>query len=272
MKFYFAIICAFTLISSCHSARKSAGRSVSPVPAIDTLTFLPVAGNDSIEKLNNALAAFNKNKIDFSTFSAKIDVDAEDNKGKKPGVSATLRMIKDSAIWISISATFLNIEVYRVFINRDSIVVMNKTDKTVAYKSIGYLQEVTNIPLSFIDLQNLLIGNAIFVDGETVSLLSNDNLITLLFLSSGYTNYLTLGINDYSLVKSVIKENVAGGKRSAELEFSDFVMANNLKFSTKRRILARDENTLDIHLNFRQFEFNKQLSVAFSVPKNYKSK
>jgi len=40
-------------------------------------------------------------------------------------------------------------------------------------------------------------------------------------------------------------------------------------FSTVRHITVSEKNKLDIRLQFKQVEFNKELSVYFSVPKNY---
>ena len=67
-----------------------------------------------------------KKHIDFRSFSAKIKLDIEDSKGKKPDLLANVRMIKDSAIWISISATILNVEVFRVIYTKDSVILLNK--------------------------------------------------------------------------------------------------------------------------------------------------
>ena len=40
---------------------------------------------------------------------------------------------KDSVMWVSISATFLSIEAFRIFITPDTIIILNKLDKTVEY-------------------------------------------------------------------------------------------------------------------------------------------
>lgn len=73
---------------------------------------------DSLLMINNTLVGLNKNHIDFKTFNAKIKVDYQDNKGKQPDVTAIVRIIKDSAIWVSLTASILNIEIYRVLIKR----------------------------------------------------------------------------------------------------------------------------------------------------------
>lgn len=212
------------------------------------------------------------NHIDFTTFSAKIDVEAQDDKGKKPGITATFRMIKDSAIWVSLAATFLSIEVYRIYISRDSIVLLNKQDKTADIRPISYLQEISNIPLSLSDLQNLIIGNPIFLDTNSASLLMKGDSLVVKSAGQQVMNLITYEVRNSLLLRSIIHDLDAGANRSAQLDYSDYRPYSDFYFSEKRKILAVDEKTLDIQLDFKQYEFNKPLSVAFSIPKNYKKK
>lgn len=92
--------------------------------------------------------------ITAQTFSAKIKVEVTDAQGKQPDVTAVVRMIKDSAIWMSLTATFLNFEFYRVLITKDSVTLLNKREKEVQYRSLNYLQEITSVPFSLNTLQD----------------------------------------------------------------------------------------------------------------------
>jgi len=116
----------------------------------DTISIVePKWNEDSVNHIKTVLADFQENHIQFNTFSAKIKVDIEDSKGKQPDITAVVRMVKDSAIWISLSATFLNIELYRVLIKPDSVILLNKQDREVNYRSLDYLQEMSEIPIDF---------------------------------------------------------------------------------------------------------------------------
>lgn len=108
-----------------------------------------------------------KNKIDFTTFNAKVRVQYE---GKEGGDDATafIRLKKDSAMWLSLRGA-LGIEGFRVLITKDSVKVMNLLKKTVQFRSIDYLQEITDLPFDFSTLQDLVIGNPIFIDSNIVS-------------------------------------------------------------------------------------------------------
>jgi hypothetical protein len=99
--------------------------------------------------ISNTLFKNYKNRIDFNTFSGKIKVDYWDKDGKGPDLTVFLRMKKDSIIWISINASLLSIEVFRVMITPDSVKVLNKKDKEFQLRSVSYIQEVAHLPFDF---------------------------------------------------------------------------------------------------------------------------
>jgi hypothetical protein len=209
------------------------------------------------------------NYIDFKTFSAKIKVDYQDNKGKQPDVTAIIRIIKDSAIWISLTASILNIEIYRVLIKRDSVILLNKQDKEVQYRSLDYLQEVTQIPFDYKTLENLLIGNPVFIDSNIVYYKKTDNQILFSMVGNYFKNLLTLSSDNYFLTHSKLDDVDITRSRTADLTYADYENKTGYNFSTYREITVSEKNKLDIRLNYKQYEFNKELSVSFNVPKNY---
>ena len=254
---------------SCHTTRRVINKAIAPKDTtVAAVTSHSAA--DSIAALNNAMTAFRAHHIDFKTFTAKIKVEYEDNKGKKPELTANVRIIKDSAIWISLTATFLNIEVFRVLITKDSVVLVNKQEKEVQYRSLDYLQDVTEIPFDYRTLQDLLVGNPIFMDSNVVSFKKLEDKILISTVGKFFKNLLTLSADTYTLVHSKLDDVDVTRNRTADITYSDFENKNGVEFSTYREITVSEKNRLDIRLNYKQYEFNKELSVNFNVPKNYK--
>ncbi|MEO6488796.1 MAG: DUF4292 domain-containing protein [Ferruginibacter sp.] len=241
-------------------------------PKDSTTVFNNKSAADSLKLITETLQAFKAHTIDFKTFNAKIKVDVEDAKGKQPDITAVVRIIKDSVIWMSLSATFLNIEVYRVLITKDSVILLNKQNKEVQYRSLDYLQEVAEIPVDFKTVQNLLIGNPVFYADSIKSYRQLDNLILITAVGDIFKNLLTLSAAD-KLLKHIKLDDVnISRNRTADITYDDYEFSNGINFSTYRQIIASEKNKIDIRLNFKQYEFNKQLSVAFNIPKNYKRK
>lgn len=224
---------------------------------------------DSLLMISNTVAGLNKNYIDFRTFNAKIKVDYQDNNGKQPDVTAIVRIIKDSAIWVSLNATFLNVEIYRVLITKDSVILLNKQQKEVQYRSLDYLQEVTQIPFDYKTLQDLLIGNPIFLDSNIVYYKKTENQVLLMSVGQFFKHLLTLLPENNVLQHSKLDDVDITRNRTADITYSEYENKAGISFSTFREITVSEKNKLDITLKFKQYEFNKDLSVSFNVPKNY---
>ncbi len=225
---------------------------------------------DSLAVINSTMVNFRKNHVDFKTFNAKIKVEYQNNKGKQPDITAIIRIVKDSAIWISLSATFLNIEVYRVLITKDSVILLNKQDREVQYRSLDYLQEVTQIPFDYKTLQDLLVGNPVFMDNNIASYRKTESQVLLSVTGKIFKHLLTLSSDNYLLLHSKLDDADINRNRTADITYGGFENRNGINFSTYREITVSEKDKLDIQLTFKQYEFNKELSVYFNVPKNYK--
>lgn len=227
---------------------------------------------DSQQVIRKTLADLKSNHIEFKTFSAKMKVEYEDNKGKQPNITAYVRMIKDSVIWVSGYATIFNIEAFRVMINKDSVFVIDKINKEVQMRSMDYLQEVTEIPFNFKTLQDLLVGNPVFYSDSVVSFKETESRFLLATLGENFKHLLTLDKGNHLLLHSKLDDVDINRNRTADITYSDFESGTGVNFATHREITVSEKNRLDITLNFKQYEFNKDLTVNFNIPKNYKRK
>ena len=241
-------------------------------PKDSTTVFDNKSAADSIKLINETLKAFNAHYIDFKTFSAKIKVDVEDSKGKQPDLTVVVRIIKDSAIWISISATIINFEVYRVLITKDSVILLNKRDKEVQHRSLDYLQGVADLPVDFKTLQDLLVGNPVFYNDSIMAYRQTGNFILLSSVGEVFKNLLTIAADNKLLMHIKLDDKNINMNRTADITYDSYENTNGINFSTYRQIIASEKNKLDLRLNFKQYEFNKELSVTFNIPKNYKIK
>lgn len=224
---------------------------------------------DSLAFIDRTLQRLDSNHIDFKTFSAKINVDYRDADDKNYNVNANLRMYKDSAIWVSVNA-ILGIEALRLFITPDSVKILDKQNKVFTARSVDYLQEVTALPLNLAILQDLFLGNPVFLDSNVVSYSQVDNTIALLSVGRWFKNLLTISENDKSLQRSKLDDIDMTRNRTADLTYSDYESKTGVVFATKRKISIAEKKKLDIKLDFKQYAFNEEVSFPFSVPKNYK--
>lgn len=265
--FFYALI-AMVSVSSCKTAKKiqTAVAKKDTVSVVITNT----SADDSLKVIRAAMSEVKSHKMDFKTFSAKVKVDYQNNKGNQPNITAYVRILKDSLIWVSGYATVFNIEAFRVLINKDSVFLIDKINKQVQYRSIDYLQEVTAIPFDYKTLQDLLIGNPVFFEDSVISYKETESKILLATLGKFFKNLLTIDKSNHYLTHSKLDDVNINRNRTADITYSNFENNNGINFSTYREITVSEKNKLDIQLNYKQWEFNKDLSIIFNIPKNYK--
>jgi len=227
------------------------------------------ASEDSLRFIKDTYHGILANHINYKTFSAKLNVDYIDADDKKYNVNANLRMYKDSVIWISVNAIF-GIEGLRALITKDSVKILDKQNKLYTARSIEYLQEVSSLPVDLSTSQDLLIGNAVFLDSNIVSYTKFDNSISLLSIGKIFKNLLTL--NEGRLIQRIKLDDVDELRnRTGDLTYGDYENKRGVNFSTIRKISFAEKKKLDIRLEFKQYNFNEDLTFPFSIPKNYKT-
>lgn len=262
---------AICFFCSCRSTKKI--QTAIAVTQKDTVAVAaaPIVNpkKDSVDFIRETYSKVQGNRINFTTFSAKMDVGYEDMNGKKYNVNAHLRMYKDSVIWVSITA-ILGIEGLRAYITADSVKLLDKQNKVYIARSVSYLQEVTALPLDLQSLQDLLIGNPVFLSANIISYTKSSGTISLLSSGSFFKNLFTIGETDKLAISSKLDDQDELRNRTCYLTYDDYENKKKENFSTKRTISVSEKGKLDIKLDFKQYDFNETLSFPFNIPKNYK--
>ncbi len=264
------ILLSACLIYSCRSTRKiqtaigtKKDTTMAPVVIVDN------SRDDSIAFIRENYRSVMNNRVNYTTFSAKIDVAYEDGDGKKYDVNAHVRMYKDSVIWVSITA-ILGIEGLRAYITKDSVKLLDKQNKVFIARSVSYLQEVTELPLNLFKLQELVIGNPVFLDSNILSYYRSPGSISLQNNGEFFKNLFTIGETDKLIQSSKLDDIDELRQRTCYLTYYDYENKKGVNFPTRREISVSEKKKLDIKLNFKQYEFNETLSFPFNIPKNYK--
>jgi len=260
------------LIMSCRSTRKI---QTAIAPKTDTIIVetksLTNPHEDSVNFIKDSYYQLLGNRIDFETFSAKINTDYQGSDGKKYDVNVFVRMKKDSIIWLSVNGA-LGIEGMRVVILKDSVRILNKLDKEYQVRSLEYLQNVAALPLDLSTIQQLIIGNPIFLDTNIVSYSVDGNTISLLSEGEWFRHFISMNNNEHLVLHSKLDDVDILRNRTCFLNYSEYETNKGFPFSTNRTISVTEKTKLDVKLNFKQYAFNETLSYPFSVPKNYKRK
>ncbi|MBK8087244.1 MAG: DUF4292 domain-containing protein [Chitinophagaceae bacterium] len=255
--------------SACRSTKKIQQAIVKKDTVVTVLTVVQPTHEDTMRMVNDLLLKVQKNRIEFNTFSAKIRVDYTNSKGKQPDFIANIRMLKDSLIWISLSND-IGIEGIRVLITKDSIKIMDKLANTYQVRPLEHIQEVSQIPFAFSDLQNLLLGNPLFFNKDSIISYSQAaNGYALLSIDPQFKNRLSIG-NGFLVEKSKLDDNDPVMNRTCDLIYNDYENKAGVMFSAYREISIIQQNKLEVQLKFKDYKFNEQLSFPFTIPKKFK--
>jgi len=133
------------LFSSCKTTKK-----LVDIPSVQ----VKLKGADVVQVFDSVLA----HQFEFSYLAAKATVDYTDKSGETQSFDVNMRMRRDSAIWISITP-LLGIEVARVIIDRDSLMIMDRVHKTFMARSYSYLEEMLKTTVTFEMIQAVVSGN-----------------------------------------------------------------------------------------------------------------
>lgn len=265
---YFIALVA--LLASCRSQKKIQ-KAIAPKDSA-TVVIINEPKIDTVALVKSAIDKMNSYHINFKTFSAKVKVDYENNKGKQPDFTANIRMKKDEVIWLSLTAAF-GIEGFRVMITKDSVHILDKLSNTYTVRPLSYLQEISSIPFDFNTLQDLIIGNPVFFNADSISAYRKiDNTVSLLSITNIFKHLLTLSSDDI-ITHSKLDDSDPTRNRTCDLTYEEYEMKNGVNFSNYRNIVISEKSKLEIQLKFKQFEINPMdQTYPFNVPKKFTRK
>lgn len=222
------------------------------------------------EKLNKV----NVVNLDFTTFSAKGRMQFENN-GEQLNTGLTIRMKKDSVIWISIIPA-LGIEVARVRITPDSVAMINRLERTYFADNVQSLKSRFNIDLTFNMVQALLVGNYVpGQDGNEKVMAAEPVQHTRQNLGAAVLDQF-ISTESYKLKKLQISDPES--PNAITVDYSDFenlgtkplaksilVVANTVKDNQTKKMIAS--------ININKVEVDtKDLAFPFAIPAGYRPK
>ncbi len=227
---------------------------------------------DSLAVISKALAGLSHNHIDFQSLSAHMHVHFQSGDGKDYEFQAIVHIQKDSLIWISIIGNVgpVGIEGFRVLVTHDSLKILDKQKHIARLRSVSYLQDQINLPLDFGAVQDMLVGNPIYLDTTKILYYRTETKgISLYSIGAFFSNFLTLN-SDYTLHHSKLDDVNPMRARTCDMTYGDYDYSGPVPFSTYRKISVTEKAKVDIEIIIKQYKFNETLSYNFAIPKNYK--
>lgn len=223
---------------------------------------------DSMAIVKDILSKISGAKLDYTTMNARIKVENESPENSDTYI-ANVSMIKDSQIYITIRGAMGVIGI-KAFIKKDSVIILYPLNKikSIDKKPISYLQEVIKIPFTFYTLQDLILGNPIFMDSSSiVSYKSNNDKFQVSLLGKLFKNLVILNNDNSKVIHLKLDDIDVYQHRTCDIFYSNHVNVGQYQFPLNRTISVVAQQKLEIRMEVKEFSFNEPVKYTFAIPK-----
>lgn len=217
-----------------------------------------------------------QNQLDYKTieipkFQVKINTG-----GKSYSSKATLRIYKDSAIWVSVQP-LAGIEMFRFLMTKDSVKFINRLQQEYAMRDIVYCQQKWGAPVDLYVLQAMLTDqlfvqgkkNAVKKDYSTFAVLTSDSRPVLSnkntkkrYVENFYVN------NSYKITETKVDDKQSQAVLSCK--YDNFIYVKNKLFPMSIGVAMSDVNqSAQINFEYSTVKVDEAIDMTFSVPKKY---
>jgi len=228
----------------------------------------------SAKKMEPSLPSVQATNTTFAFLSAKGK--AQINlKGNKQGANLALRVRRDSIIWVS--ASLVGVEGVRAVLTRDSVRVLNRLDHTYFSGGYDYLGKLLNVPVSFAQMQALLLGDYLPAAAGTTPTVAVEEA------GRQRVSYPLAGVVVEQLLQAgtgrvqQLRVSDAATQRNLTVDYTDFQPLDqqaNLPFAHATFIQAQQPaaGVVTAAINFTKVNAGRErLTFPFNVPKGYNS-
>lgn len=207
----------------------------------------------------------NQNDLTYLTCRGKLNyTDPE----QKADLDVVITMEKDRYIYLSVSA-LLGLNVARVLATHDSLVIIDLLHRKAIITNYDYVRRMSNVPLTFTQLQNLILGNAPFK--HELQTIITDTVMQQVYVMQALSATQTQSVA-YDL-KSLKPQQTKVAERNRSKEFSiayaNPIQHQSYSYPTQLNINIRAEKNVQCVFELTNFAFEKKKDIVFSIPKTF---
>jgi len=206
-----------------------------------------------------------QNQLSFNTLSGKLKINYSDGESSQ-GVSVSLRMQKDKAIWMS--APF---GMVKVLITPERVSFYNKLENEYFDGNFSYLSNLLGTDLDFEKVQNLLLGEALFdlrKEKYHATIANKNYQLKPKKAGSLFKTLFEIEPTSYKMAHQQLSQPLK--KRILEIGYKKYQEIERKVLPSTIVITAIDQkNTNTIDLEYRNMEFNRSLNFPYKIPNGF---
>ncbi len=253
LKFFKLTIAAFALLLAISSCSNKA--------AFSTISYENVKAKEVVQILDTL-------NVEFDELKARFRVNADMN-GQSRSFNADLRWMADQKIWMSFS--IFGFEGVRALFTPDSVKIINKLQKEYYYGTYESLEQLSQIQLSFDQLEDLFLGKLTGIQDKRPEVRFKGDAVILELQDKEYqakvqVDKKTLSIQHY-LITSLLDFS------TLDVTLSDYQTIDNKNWANKRNYnLKSGGKYLSIDATSQKVVLNEKLEYPFYINQSYTQK
>ncbi len=206
------------------------------------------------------------NNISFNYLTAKGQLEFE-NKGESTSSGYSLRIKKDSIIWISVQPG-LGIEAARIKITQDSVYFMNRLQKEYAATDFNFLSKQFKVDITYDVLQAMLLGNYQATGQEKV--MDEGEMQHVQQLRPALLLDYFINRKNNKLEQFLVKDQQTGN--TITVKYSDFQSLGSVPFAHEMATQVLQQGQVaTFKLDHSKVAVTEEvLTFPFTIPSNYK--
>ena len=206
------------------------------------------------------------NTTNFNTLSGKMRIDYSDGESSR-GVSVSLRMEKDKAIWMSAPLGMV-----KAYITPGRVSFYNKLQNEYFDGDFAYLSKFLGTELDFEQVQNLLMGQALFNLREgkyDASIVNGDYQLKPKKAMELFKVMFQVEPKNFKMAAQQLSQPLK--KRLLQINYTDYQKIDKYILPQRIAVAAiegEDRNTVDIE--YKNIEFDQPMNFPYKIPKGFK--
>lgn len=254
-----------------------AGMLIAGLLAVSCKSTKKIARQESAGAKNRTefFTRFEKNAFRFETLTARLKADI-DLPGKSAGSRVDLKMVKDRVFQLSVQP-LLGIEVFRIMVGTDSLIVLDRLNKRYVAERLETLQGQMPVDFNFYNLQALF-TDRIFAPGRQeiepemyrrFTLEDTGGQVVASIRDAQHITYRFTVDRENNLIRTEASDR--SGKYSVRWDYAGFRAAGDQLFPMLMdvRVQGGGKELGGLKLGYSRIEVDKPVDIDFSVPPRY---
>lgn len=201
----------------------------------------------------------------YDWFSSRVNIELDGTELPIRKATASLRMKRDSILWISISA-LAGIEAIRILATPDSVKIIDRLNNRFISRGLSEFPVLAAEGITFPLLQELLAGGAPLPAGKSV--LTSDETHYILKTENKILTRTLWVFPAFVVDKMVLEGNTLRGK--IVVLYRDYRKLGDYEFPAERKLTLDSGNPVTVTLKYGNLKYGSPLPFPFTVPPDYR--